>query len=368
MLANLLPGLREARTPLVAGYLYLALLWLWFGDYVVPSIGDPGVPGRVASLAASIGAPATFAALSLAGFLIGSLASVPRWPWGIEVTETVDVSDDMTFVRDWAIGLNEWTQQVARRLDMRVNYGQVLDERSISGAFKRSIERQWLEHRRGRATRGASLRADLTNSEDEDITTEGERIWLRQAVEEYSDVPSDAAEWVQAFDFSADPAYATTGFEWVANVDENNPWWQVESVREVAVPGEFIKNALLVTLDAEVDHVSGRLLVENDRLFNKYDRMRSEAELRYSVALPLIAIGASLVYLLGSLWPLVAVAAAVALTLQARRTERSSIGVVVDALRYDLVESPTAQTLSRLADQPANKWPPRRNAQGEVRE
>lgn len=46
MLAGLLPGLRQVRTPLAVGYLWLLNLWLLLADYL-PRKAAGGVVGQI---------------------------------------------------------------------------------------------------------------------------------------------------------------------------------------------------------------------------------------------------------------------------------------------------------------------------------
>ena len=78
MLASLLPGLRDVRTPLAVGYLWLILAWLVWGDHV-PSerpAGD-GPLARVFDLSALLGASAVLASVSFVAYVLGAILSIP---------------------------------------------------------------------------------------------------------------------------------------------------------------------------------------------------------------------------------------------------------------------------------------------------
>ncbi len=91
MLLNLLPGLRDLRTPLAVGYLWLTVLWLIFHDRVSASIGDEGLISDVADLVRLAGATPTFAALTFTAYIVGAVLMplsiaiksiaglIPRW-------------------------------------------------------------------------------------------------------------------------------------------------------------------------------------------------------------------------------------------------------------------------------------------------
>jgi len=78
MLASLLPGLRDLRTPLTVGYLWLLFGWFSFGDALPRSDPrDGGVVSRTYELVGILGAPAAVAALSFAAYVIGAIVTLP---------------------------------------------------------------------------------------------------------------------------------------------------------------------------------------------------------------------------------------------------------------------------------------------------
>ncbi len=94
MLASLLPGLRDVRTPLTVGYLWLVASWVWFGGYLPEKRPtDDGVILRLFELSDLFGPGATIAAFSLAAYILGVLLTVPvGWSdlfirWGYRVSE-----------------------------------------------------------------------------------------------------------------------------------------------------------------------------------------------------------------------------------------------------------------------------------------
>jgi hypothetical protein len=78
MLTSLLPGLRDVRTPLAVGYLWLLVGWFSFGDDMPRSDpGDGGVVSRTYELVGIIGVPAAVAALSFAAYVLGAVVTLP---------------------------------------------------------------------------------------------------------------------------------------------------------------------------------------------------------------------------------------------------------------------------------------------------
>lgn len=77
MLASLLPGLRDLRTPLAVGYLWVVALWLLLHDWWPESVEAATGPTKfLYELSAPLGSAATLAALSFVVYLLGSML---RW-------------------------------------------------------------------------------------------------------------------------------------------------------------------------------------------------------------------------------------------------------------------------------------------------
>jgi hypothetical protein len=71
----LLPGLRDLRTPLAVGYLWVVVLWLLVHSWVPKSVKDvpAGPVHSLYELGAVLGAPVIFAAISFIAYLLGTL-------------------------------------------------------------------------------------------------------------------------------------------------------------------------------------------------------------------------------------------------------------------------------------------------------
>jgi hypothetical protein len=74
VIASLLPGLRDLRTPLAAGYLWLVGLWLILYDEVPKSLDEASGPiAALFELGTLVGSTVLLAAVSFVAFLLGSL-------------------------------------------------------------------------------------------------------------------------------------------------------------------------------------------------------------------------------------------------------------------------------------------------------
>jgi hypothetical protein len=78
MLASLLPGLRDVRTPLTVGYLWVLILWIWFADNLPREVpAEDGPIRRVFELSGVLGDGAVLAGLSFVAYLLGALLTLP---------------------------------------------------------------------------------------------------------------------------------------------------------------------------------------------------------------------------------------------------------------------------------------------------
>lgn len=76
MLLNLLPALRDFRTPLAAGYLWLCSIWLVFRRSVPPESEATGVVAATYDLIDWLGPAPTLAVISFVAYIIGTVATL----------------------------------------------------------------------------------------------------------------------------------------------------------------------------------------------------------------------------------------------------------------------------------------------------
>jgi hypothetical protein len=71
---NLLPGIRDLRTPLAVGYLWLAALWLAFGDKLPDSRQDAtGIIDGIYRAVSAVGVTPSLAALTFIAYVVGAM-------------------------------------------------------------------------------------------------------------------------------------------------------------------------------------------------------------------------------------------------------------------------------------------------------
>src|SRR5215472_4774848 len=78
MLASLLPGLRDIRTPLTVGYLWLLAAWLMFGDFVRKGhLAGNGLVAQLFNLEGFLGKTFAVTALGFIAYLLGAILTIP---------------------------------------------------------------------------------------------------------------------------------------------------------------------------------------------------------------------------------------------------------------------------------------------------
>lgn len=104
MIASLLPGFRDLRTPLVTGYLWLAVVWLWFGsDRLIPEDSNPFVD-RLLEATHVFGSASAVAVLSFGAYLIGSiLTKSTAWPLNGVVRSIRSTVSEYSLVHRWSV-------------------------------------------------------------------------------------------------------------------------------------------------------------------------------------------------------------------------------------------------------------------------
>jgi hypothetical protein len=274
MLASLLPGVREIRAPLAAGYLWLFALWLALEPFPTAKEAT-GLEAAVIDLADAATPVAVAVVLSFVAYLVGSLSDV--------------------LVR-------RYRGRLAKPAHARARFGR------MSGVPNLLCSR---------------------NS--------------------YYSLRVVAAERVR----EAESRQKAAGKSLQSLPGEFRPPGEL-------VPGKTLASAVADQLADlavfELPLISTRLMWEQPELFSAVDRLRAEAELRWSLPLPLavtllvLAIRAHWTWILGLL--LVAV-----ILYQAEQRERQAGDLVVDAIWIGRVEAPAFERLRRAVELEAAHQP-----------
>jgi hypothetical protein len=311
LFANLLPGLRELRAPLAAGYVLFVALWiLAIGD--VPSERDAtGLAATLYDLRDVIDTAGLAAAVTFAAYVVGSVVA------------------DAT----------EWTYGRVPRFGSIGHRG----ERAIDDLVKRTFDEAM-------AAVPARLDRDPAPS-DEQVRMEEELARLavnamggpENAPERLLTVvpePRGGSE-TDARKKAKESLLAELGAK-VSHFTNPREKWGV-------VAGMVVRESLSDRVQKELDLVRTRLLGTDSELHGAVDRLRTEAELRLglapSLALLVVAFAGR------ELWwgALVTAALIPVLITQAVRRRRGGGDLVADALALGRVRAPTLERFARLA-------------------
>jgi hypothetical protein len=292
VLASLLPGLRDLRTPLVTGYLYMFATWLLFGDYLLPDPGT-GVAARFYDLSTYVGRSGTLAAVSFASYLLGSLLTIRRltipirllrWPLPVRFPEWLFRTG---FLASASAGLAKPDDGTTRWIGIQADEG---------------IERG--------------------------LTAEG--IFRSRTM---------PVDFLRAMTELLEHAHVGEAPRPLSN-DELIAQQRDDS-------GKAIHYAMQASVQSELNLLATRLQIEREALWNEY-RLRSEAELRFSIFLPLVAI----IVIATCTWtPLAAISIVIPFVLgqQGRSNLRAADQKVWQALVNGVIESPTVSRFQRLS-------------------
>lgn len=282
MLAQVLPGVRHLRTPLITGYLYFVLVWMVLGaNRVVPTAESANSWERyLADLFQLMGRGGTAVAVTTAAYLVGSMLMVTRFAaperamWRAGDVLPITRSNQPTYL---------WALDVARDLHPDLTYRLVLSQAGLSERFASAVREWWSKNDGAERDRSGALIGQLNFTHHLDDRVEREALAV----------------------------------------------------------------ALTAALSDEFKLLSLRLQIERETLYNEFDRLRNEAELRFSIAVPLVLfVGVASVEwhwqaAIGLLLP-------TALVTQGVLTERKAHLRVMEALIHGVVESPVVSLLRSL--------------------
>lgn len=303
MLSQVLPGFRDFRTPLVTGYLWLFCGWLMLG-MPIPDKGETtGIIGMLNWLMGYTSGATLLVVLSFVAYIIGLLL-------------TVDA-------------------KIATRLVS--SYGFTL-ERSLNDEgrprWKRLPHRDNVTYRRSLANESGSTLLKL--------------LWGAFSRVENKNVSWKDLRGEYQLPIIPEEQYERLLHELEGDERELNKRLRKDTLRELSP-------ALSREMDDEIPVLATKLQEQNKDLFGAYDRDRSEAEFRFSVALPIAFLSVqvlargffedSLVLIIGSGLGLIA---SYVLLRKGWRKVLDSTSVVVTALEIGVIDSHVIEKLDGL--------------------
>ncbi|OXM56177.1 hypothetical protein CFP71_14300 [Amycolatopsis thailandensis] len=290
MLSSLLPGLRELRAPLAAGYVWLLGLWLALRPGLPPDVHATGVYKDLLDLGTWAGKAAIFAAATFAAYLLGTMS----------------------------LAVTHWLDTI------------------VTPLFRRSKLRRiaWIEPKyRGRRRILRALRdAVLNKLSDRFLTDETFRDQVLSHVAGLQDFARRAGQELPEI-----VAGVRSGDHRRRAMDDYlHRWHLLGTVVRLDVYVESAKE--------DLDYVGPRLLGKEDQLYGEYDRQNAEGSLRIGLFLPLTFLVAVLAWRV-SPWCLPALIVPVKLLYLGSSSWAAAEQNLAVALAAERVESPTLERL-----------------------
>jgi hypothetical protein len=381
VLSGLLPGLRELRAPLSAGYLWLLVLWIAFEPLIPTEEEASGIWDSLSALSDVVSAIGIGVALSFAAYLLGALSeAVFSWVMatrerllinraapaaGTSPSESGSSTAIAALPRDRGSADNELLEvgrqfHVSRRgleaiddvtHDPLNAFADILEDRdqSLSAvALKASL----LENSSGtlRSIRGremsefspiTSLLAQLGERVvQRGMSEPGARIFLRIPREDPAEprgpdapVPRDPTKTAEEDSRQIERALQKDA---IYRRREARPWLS-----------EVLRDAVL----GELDQMRTQLIGKEPQLFSEIDRLRAEAEFRAAIVPPLVALAGVLAWRLTWWSAIIAVLAAIVLFRQGLQRASKSNDALLEALRIGRSQLPTITRLEAVTQQ-----------------
>lgn len=308
MLSSVLPGLRELRAPLSAGFLWLLTLWFAFERAVPDSADASGAVASAYRLGGLLETIGLGAAITFAAYLVGSL-SVFLFTGLLRRVMRASPQPPRNWRDTLSPGAWQALQEVVDGAAQRLNAVLSLSGLGIDDAID-----QFRQGPRGPNGSPTMLRAQRPR-------------WWRRRLAKYGR-PRE---------------YALLPAEW-------------------ELPDERARRRLseLVVLDLPVI-ASTRLLGKHPDIFSAVDRDRAEVEFRLAVVPPVLALAIAVAShesaWLGLLIVIVGGAIVVGLLLDAINQQRQANDLILDLLQVNEITAPSLERLEAWAADRADRTP-----------
>lgn len=369
MLSALLPGLREFRTPLAIGALWLAFVWVIFGEALDKSADVEGsLPFRV--LRAVDGAPISLsvAALAFTAYALGAAAGMtnpPAFlneifeekqfdPYGNSLLDQIGRwlgasyrDDEERVTADWSsvtygVALRYWLE-IPEWLRSRTGWRRRLPETlrwrmshlvNRSEAPIRRVERAWsslgiwLKPPRQFGNVGYRVK-ELIDSQIETLGRSGASI-------------------IGIFETQALTPYAQRAAGDIIGHAYAMPAPERDAESQEGMAKDVIAESLLDSIEYDLPSVATKLQESESELFDTFDRLRSESEFRIGASLPLAVLGVGIGLQYESAYALSLVAVALVLFVRGWKLSYEAQSLLWSAVLYGLVPVPELENLKDL--------------------
>lgn len=303
MLAQILPGFRDFKTPLITGYLWLVIVWTLIGMPIPSKDETTGAMGLINWLTGYTSSATILAVLSFLAYVIGILV-------------TVDVKFATRLVSRFGFTLER----------------QMNDKDRLK--WKRLPHRDNVSYRRSLANESGSTLLKL--------------LW-----DAFSRVETNNVPWQTVHSEYKLPVIDDHEIDVLKQELDNNDNELQRRLRKDAL--RALSPTLSREMDDEIPVLATKLQEKNKDLFDSYDRDRSEAEFRLSIAPP-VAVLSVLVFILGLSGSLIlgitvavfGLSASVVLLRKGWLKVLDSTSVVVTALEIGTISSHVIEKLEGL--------------------
>jgi hypothetical protein len=304
-LANLMPGVRELRAPLAAGYLWLLAAWLVLAERIPPEEEATGLLKSLYDLGDVATAIGFAIALSFAAYLVGIISQAILNP-----------------------PLRELYSLVVYRLSRESLQVQL----PYVSWYEESWDLKFIRARGLISYRGARALNQIVSNRLMDLWSRLPRGGLSELLHvELGEPPPSQAGPTSARE------------EWID--DARNP---------------ELSNSVAGRVFQELPVIATRLIGKEPELFAAQDRLKGESDFREAIVPPLLALGVIVALFTFPVWtaPVLAITLLFAglIAREARKSNRDRNDLIIDALFLERVESPILERLVKRAD--ASDRPP----------
>ena len=303
MLAQILPGFRDFKTPLITGYLWLVIAWIGFGMTIPGKDETTGAMGMINWLTGYTSTATILAVLSFVAYVVGILVSID-----VKLATRLVARYGFTLERQ----LNENQKSVWKRLPHREN----------------------VSYRRSLANESGSTLLKL--------------LW-----EAFSRIEARNVPWHPLHKEYNLPVMEEEEYDELKQTVEGGQAEVDRQIRKEAL--RTLSPRLSQEMDEEIPVLATKLQEKNKDLFDSYDRDRSEAEFRLSIAPPIAILSMQLFVLglsgdvaLGSIASVAGLVASVLLLRKGWLKVLDSTSVVVTALEIGTISSLVIERLDTL--------------------
>jgi hypothetical protein len=377
LLASAIPGLREIRAPLVAGYIWLLSAWLVVQPKTpITAHVLNGPAGLVVQLAHVVGPVATAAAVSVAAYLVGAVsvalpgALIASATWLLSpVAEPLTLGSlklsVMPTMQAMEAGVTEPIHEESS--EEQTDVAEPLDSMGLSKFEQRSLRpyrRDWLYRKRRalgfflvRLLHPSFLfrisRFELLPNVDRLLSGDPTAAGIEFEVGR-TRTPTSTKGWDQALSqLVARPAVRPPALDDTVDLLRERGS-DLTRAQMLGVLARLLD--LSVQIERELDLPSTLLVGDQPEVYAEADRQRAEAEFRLAVVLPLSALTVVMTVTGGWWWVFLAVAPfALLLSGEAKRHEARLF--VMNSIQSGKTPSPSVRRFREFVDRTLGEGP-----------